>query len=206
MRHRVGEPRRPPRLRHNHAFEQGRPTPDHRARHPQRNPPGPGGPGLRARTRHRILRLREEHTINEALAPHVAGVTLPMTANPELVERITTDITATHRKVALGSLRYARNRQPAIVAALPHIAAPIMAINPDIVPTDVHSMRQYGVEPVLVANVDHFPMMKDPDQFNEILSATLESIAGEKTPSVVLGVALVASAEGLREGVDVGEQ
>ena len=57
---------------------------------------------------------------------------LPETADRRLIDRIATDMAATSREVALGCLRYARNRQSAILAALPHIAAPIVAINPGI--------------------------------------------------------------------------
>ena len=86
--------------------------------------------------------------------------------------------TASPREVALGSLRYARNRQPAILAALPHLLAPIVAINPDIAPTDIDSMRQHGVESIVLTDVGHFPMIEDPEQFNPILATTLASFRG----------------------------
>ena len=82
---------------------------------------------------------------------------------------------ATSREVALGRLRYARNREPAILAALPHIAAPIVAINPDIGEPTVDSMRQHGVEPIVLEDVGHFMMIEDPEQFNPVLAARLAS-------------------------------
>lgn len=97
----------------------------------------------------------------------------PGGADPELVARIAADMAAAPREVALGSLRYARNRQPAILAALPHISAPIVAINPDIGPTDVSSMRALGVEPIVVSGVGHFLMIEAPDRVNPVLGATL---------------------------------
>jgi pimeloyl-ACP methyl ester carboxylesterase len=103
---------------------------------------------------------------------------LPATASCELVDRITTDMTATPREVALGSLPYARNRQPPILAALADIAAPLVAINSDIAPTDADSLRQHGVEPTVLADVGHFPMLEDPEQFNPILATALASFAG----------------------------
>ena len=103
---------------------------------------------------------------------------LPAAAHCELVGRITTDMTATPREVALGSLPYARNRQPPILAALADITAPLVAINPGIAPTDVDSLRKHGVEPILLADVGHFPMLEDPEQFNPILATTLASFAG----------------------------
>jgi len=66
----------------------------------------------------------------------------------------------------------------AAVAALTYITAPIVAINPDIQPTDVESMRRHGVEPVVLTNVGHFLMIEDPEQFNPILAGTLASFGG----------------------------
>ena len=100
---------------------------------------------------------------------------LPEDADDQLADRIAADMAATAREVTLGSLRYARNRQPALLAALEHIAAPIVAINPGTGPTDVDSMRHHGVEPVVLENVGHFPMLEDPDQFNPVLAAALGS-------------------------------
>jgi pimeloyl-ACP methyl ester carboxylesterase len=100
---------------------------------------------------------------------------LPETVDGRLVDRISTDMAATSREVALGSLPYARNRQPAMLAALPHIAAPIVAINPGTAPTDVASLRRHGVEPILLEDVGHFPMIEAPDRFNAVLAEALES-------------------------------
>jgi pimeloyl-ACP methyl ester carboxylesterase len=99
----------------------------------------------------------------------------PATADGELVDRIATDMAAARWEVALGSLRYALNREPAILAALPHIKAPIVANNPDVQPTDVASMRRHRVEPVVLKDVGHFLMIEDPEQFNPVLAAALAS-------------------------------
>jgi pimeloyl-ACP methyl ester carboxylesterase len=104
---------------------------------------------------------------------------LPEDADPDLIDRITSEMAVTPREVALGSLRYARNRQPAMLTALPHIAAPIVAINPGIGATDVDSMHRHGVEPVVLEDVGHFPMIEAPDRFNPILGATLASFPTE---------------------------
>jgi pimeloyl-ACP methyl ester carboxylesterase len=101
------------------------------------------------------------------------------TADRGLVDRIAADMAAAPPEVALGCLRYARNRQPPILAALPHIAAPIVAINPDIGPTDVDSMRRHGVEPIVLEGVGHFLMIEDPDRFNPVLAATLASFGNQ---------------------------
>jgi pimeloyl-ACP methyl ester carboxylesterase len=104
---------------------------------------------------------------------------MPEAADPALVERIAADMAAAPREVALGSLRYARNRQPAILAALPHIAAPKVAINPGIGPTDADSMRHHGVEPIVLDGVGHFLMLEAPDRFNPVLAAALASFGAQ---------------------------
>ena len=99
----------------------------------------------------------------------------PAGADGRLVDRIATGMAAAPREVALDSLRYALNREPPILAALPHIAAPVVAINPDVQPTDAGSMRRHGVEPIQRKGVGHFLMIEDPEQFNPVLAATLAS-------------------------------
>ena len=79
---------------------------------------------------------------------------------------------------ALGSIGYALNRHPPIVAALAALSAPVVAINPDVSPTDVESLRRHGVEPIVLTGVGHFSMLEDPDQFNPVLVATLASFFG----------------------------
>lgn len=100
---------------------------------------------------------------------------LPRAAEGDVVDHIVTTMAAASQEAALGSLRYARNRQPRILAALPHITAPIVAINPDIGPTDVDSLRRHGIETILLEDVGHFPMIESPDQFNPVLARTLAS-------------------------------
>jgi pimeloyl-ACP methyl ester carboxylesterase len=97
---------------------------------------------------------------------------LPETVDGQLVDRMA----ATRGEVALGSLPHARNRQPAIVAALPHIAAPIVAINPATASADVASLRRHGVEPMLLEDVGHFPMIEAPDRFNAVLGTVVASL------------------------------
>lgn len=75
-------------------------------------------------------------------------------------------------------MRYALNREPPILAALPQVTAPIAAINPDVAPTDVASLREHGVEATVLRGVGHFLMIEDPDQFNPALAATLASFYG----------------------------
>ena len=99
----------------------------------------------------------------------------PEGADGALVDRVAGDMAAAPREATLGSLGYARNRHPPILAALAELPAPIVAINPDVTPTDVESLRRHGVEPVVLTGVGHFPMLEDPEQFNPVFVATLAS-------------------------------
>jgi pimeloyl-ACP methyl ester carboxylesterase len=99
----------------------------------------------------------------------------PDGADRALVDRVARDMAVAPRDAALGSLGYALNRHPPILAALAELTTPVVAINPDIAPTDVESLRRHGVEPVVLTGVGHFPMLEDPDQLNPVLVGTLRS-------------------------------
>jgi pimeloyl-ACP methyl ester carboxylesterase len=101
----------------------------------------------------------------------------PTTADGALVDRIAGDMAAARREAPLGSIGHALNRHPPIIAALSEITAPVVAINPDIGPTDADSLRRHGVEPIIVEGVGHFLMLEDPERFNAVLAATLASFA-----------------------------
>ena len=60
--------------------------------------------------------------------------------------------------------------------ALPGLAVPVVAINPDYEPTDVASLRAYGVETVIASGVGHFLMLEDPAQFNRLLAEVLATL------------------------------
>jgi pimeloyl-ACP methyl ester carboxylesterase len=100
----------------------------------------------------------------------------PPTADAALVDRVAADMAGAPRDVALGSLRYALGREPGLLAAMADIEAPIVAINPDLAPTDVDSLAQHGVaRTILLEGVGHFPMLEDPDRFNPVLEDVLGS-------------------------------
>ena len=99
-------------------------------------------------------------------------------ADPALVDHVARGMVAAPQEAALGSIGYALNRHPPIIAALAEVSAPVVAINPDVSPTDVESLRRHGVEPIILTDVGHFSMLEDPDQFNPVLGATLASFFG----------------------------
>ena len=88
---------------------------------------------------------------------------------------------AVRRDGTLGSIGYALNRHPSIIAGLSEITAPVVAINPDIGPTDVESLRRHGVEPVIIEGVGHFLMLEAPERFNAALIATLAVFESQPT-------------------------
>src|SRR5918996_4266717 len=74
----------------------------------------------------------------------------PSSADTKLVDRVAADMAAGAVEMGVGSIRYALHREPPILEALPHIHAPKVAINPDIAPTDVKSLRRFGFEPIVL--------------------------------------------------------
>jgi len=98
--------------------------------------------------------------------------------NPELVGRVAADMKNSRREVALGSIGYALNREPAILAALPEVTAPVVALNPADGSTDVDSLRRYGVEPLLLEGVGHFPMLEAPEVLGDALLSALSAYEG----------------------------
>lgn len=102
----------------------------------------------------------------------------PPTADPALVDRVAGDMASARREGTLGSLGHALNRHPTIIAALAETTAPVVAINPDLGPTDVDSLRRHGVEPIVLEGVGHYMMMEDPERFSAVLASTLDSFDG----------------------------
>ena len=102
----------------------------------------------------------------------------PEGADPALVDHVARSMVATPKEAALGSIGYALNRHAPIIAALAEVSAAVVAINPDVSPTDVESLRRHGVEPIILTGVGHFSMLENPDQFNPVLVATLASFFG----------------------------
>jgi pimeloyl-ACP methyl ester carboxylesterase len=62
-----------------------------------------------------------------------------------------------------------------IPAALPQVTAPVVAINPNIGPTDVDSLRRHGVERIVLEGMGHFLMLEDPERFDPLFASTLAS-------------------------------
>jgi pimeloyl-ACP methyl ester carboxylesterase len=97
----------------------------------------------------------------------------PAGSDPTLVGWVAADMSAAPRDLALDALEHAVENLEAVLAGLPKLTAPLVAINPDYLPTDMEGLRRQGVKAVIMPGVGHFPMMEDPDAFNRLLAETI---------------------------------
>ena len=97
-------------------------------------------------------------------------------ADESLTERVVADMSAAPSDVAIAAAKSVWNFWPKLTAALRELRLPIVAINPDHPPTDIESMRRYGVEVVLMPRVGHFLHMEDPSRFNELLLNAIDRL------------------------------
>jgi pimeloyl-ACP methyl ester carboxylesterase len=99
----------------------------------------------------------------------------PPTADPTLVETISKDMSSAQPRIALSTMQHALafNRTPENLQTL---KLPVIAINSDMSPTDMASMKKYGVEVMIMKGVGHFPMMEDPVQFNVVLGTAIQKM------------------------------
>ena len=102
----------------------------------------------------------------------------PANADPSLVERVVSDMSAAPPDVAVAAAESAWSYRPE--PALKELGLPLVAINPDHPPTDVESMNRYGVEVVFASGVGHFPMMEHPEGFNQLLARVIQQFEHEE--------------------------
>jgi pimeloyl-ACP methyl ester carboxylesterase len=105
----------------------------------------------------------------------------PSGADAGLVGQVAGAMSAAPPDIAFDTLRHAFSNEGRVMAVLPNLNVPVVAINPDYRPTDEASLRRYGVETVVASSVGHFLMLEDPDQFNQLLAGVLARIT---SPSV----------------------
>jgi pimeloyl-ACP methyl ester carboxylesterase len=99
-------------------------------------------------------------------------------SDPALVERVVADMSGAPPEVAVAAMEHSLTNDDAILAALPQLTAPLVAINPDYRPTNIQALERHGVKAVLMPGVGHFLMMEDPDPFNRLLDETIEGFLG----------------------------
>jgi pimeloyl-ACP methyl ester carboxylesterase len=93
----------------------------------------------------------------------------PPGADKQLVARVAEDMSSAPPTIAVSALRSSLTYGRTITESIKGIRAPIVAINPDQPASEVQSMRDHGVEVVMMSGVGHFMMMEQPAQFNALL-------------------------------------
>jgi pimeloyl-ACP methyl ester carboxylesterase len=102
----------------------------------------------------------------------VRGMFRPET-DRDLVDWIVADMSSAPPDVAVEALNYAVANEGPVMTALPRLAIPIVAINPDDRPTDAASLGKFGIETIIASGVGHFLMLEHAKQFNRLLSEVL---------------------------------
>ena len=97
-------------------------------------------------------------------------------ADPSLVEFVAKDMSSAPPAVALSAMRSSFTHSRQITHDFEHLKLPVIALNPDNEPTDVESMRNHGVDVIIMPGVGHFLMMEDPKRFNELLETAIKEI------------------------------
>jgi pimeloyl-ACP methyl ester carboxylesterase len=85
-------------------------------------------------------------------------------------------MSAAPKTVAFRAMESAISFDRAVPPALQQLRLPVAAINPDTPPTDVASMKRYGVEALVMPGVGHFLMMENPEGFNPLLRTAIDKI------------------------------
>jgi pimeloyl-ACP methyl ester carboxylesterase len=104
----------------------------------------------------------------------VRGMFTPGT-DPVLVDEIASDMSSAPPDIALDALRHAITSDGPVMAVLPRLRVPVVAINADYRPTDTASLGRHGVETVIAEDVGHFLMLEDADQFDRLLTEVVRT-------------------------------
>ena len=100
-------------------------------------------------------------------------------SDPLLVERVARDMSAAPVAVALATMEAAWTFAANVPALLAELRLPLVAINPDNADTDVESLRRFEIEVALLPGVGHFPMLEDPQAFNDQLVKAVTAISAD---------------------------
>jgi len=95
-------------------------------------------------------------------------------APADLVEWVAADMSDAPPETAIEVMEHAVGNEPAVLAALPKLTAPVVAINAGHRPTDSEALRRHGVQAVVMPGVGHFLMLEDPGSFNRLLGAVVD--------------------------------
>jgi pimeloyl-ACP methyl ester carboxylesterase len=97
-------------------------------------------------------------------------------SDSSLVEWVATDMSSAPPVIALEAFKNTLNYSRRMPKTFSELKLPVIAINDTRRSTDVASMKQYGVEVMIMTGVGHFMMMEDPGKFNELLETAIKKI------------------------------
>jgi pimeloyl-ACP methyl ester carboxylesterase len=97
-------------------------------------------------------------------------------SDPKLVGRIVEDMASAPSAVAIPALESSFHNSRLITLKLERLKLPVVAINPDDSPTDIESMKRYGVEVMIMSKVGHFLHLEDPARFNVFLGNAIAKL------------------------------
>ena len=104
----------------------------------------------------------------------------PPTADAGLVDWIVGDMSSAPPEIAIDAFEHTIANHGHVLQVLPHVSAPVVAINTDFRPVDAEALRQHGVADVVVMpGLGHFPMMEDPERFNRTLAEVVDGLGVE---------------------------
>jgi pimeloyl-ACP methyl ester carboxylesterase len=100
----------------------------------------------------------------------------PPGADSSLVARVATDMASAPQAVGIAALKANLAYDP--TAALAELRVPIYGINGSLFPVDIETGKRYAeiFEVRIMQGLGHFPMLEDPEGFNENLEAIVESL------------------------------
>jgi pimeloyl-ACP methyl ester carboxylesterase len=97
-------------------------------------------------------------------------------SNPTLVERVVRGATSTPERIAISALRNAWAYDARQAAG--ELRAPIRAINTDLFPTNREANQDlcHDYRVVIMESLGHYPMLEDPEGFNQALEGVLKEL------------------------------
>ena len=102
-------------------------------------------------------------------------------SNPQLIEKIVTDLSSAPHEVGIGAQKAILNWYTyECLESLPTIQVTIFSINSTMHPVNVEMMQRYtrAFKIVYMNNVGHFLMMEDPETFNDHLAKIINELTG----------------------------
>ena len=132
------------------------------------------GPGM-TREEVELLATRLRIHFADSVRAFVRRMFLPG-SDSSLAEWVATDMSSAPPAVALEAFENTLNYGRRMPQTLSELKLPVIAINDNRRATDLQSMKQYGVEVMVMSGVGHFLMMEDPGKFNELLETAIKKI------------------------------